>query len=162
EDEFEVWRAVERERLNALTVKALTNLVDRQALGAPDTAIETARRLLAIDPSQEPVYRTLMRVLVRQGHRAAALKQYELCVDWFERDLGVEPEKETQQLYRDILRGANLGPDRLQGASSSRRHVSVRAEETPMVGRGLESGYLNDALTKMLDVGGRVVLVRGE
>jgi DNA-binding SARP family transcriptional activator/tetratricopeptide (TPR) repeat protein len=162
EGAFEVWRAVERERLNALVVKVFTNLVDRQAPVSPENAIETARRLLAIDPSQEAMHRTLMGLLVRQGQRAAALKQYELCVDWFERELGVEPEEKTRQLYRDILRGAHPAPDRLQEASLPSRNSNVRAEEAPMVGRDIESCRLNEALTKMLNVGGSVVLLRGE
>ena len=163
EQAFEEWRAVERERLNVLAVETLTSLVDRQAAETPEAAIQTARRLLAIDPSQEQMHRALMRLLLRQGQRAAALKQYQLCVDWFERELGVEPEEETRQLYRDILRSAGPSPDRLQADSSpSRRQVNARAEEAPMVGRDLEFGCLNGALTKMLDAGGRVILLRGE
>ena len=162
EQAFEEWRAVERERLNALAVEALTGLVDRQALETPEAAIQTARRLLAIDPSQERMHRTLMRLLLGQGQRAAALKQYQLCVDWFERELGVEPEEETRQLYRDILRSAGPGLDRLKDSAPLRRQANARAEEAPMVGRDVEFGCLNDALTKMLDAGGRVVLLRGE
>lgn len=161
EQAFEEWHAVERERLNRLAVEALSGLVDRQAAETPEAAIQTARRLLAIDPSQERMHRALMKLLLRQGQRAAALKQYQLCVDWFERELGVEPEEETRQLYRDILRSA--GPDRLLADSTSlRRQPNVRAEEAAMVGRDFEFGGLNDALTKMLDAGGRVVLLRGE
>ncbi|MGC2319689.1 MAG: AAA family ATPase [Bradyrhizobium sp.] len=163
EQAFEEWRIFERERLNLLAVEALTRLVDRQAPETPEAAIQTTRRLLAIDPSQERMHRALMRLLLRQGQRAAALKQYQLCVDWFERELGVEPEEKTRQLYRDILRSSGSSPDRPRGtSSSSRRHVNARAEEAPMVGRDFEFGCLNDALTKMLDAGGRVILVRGE
>ena len=104
EPEFDEWRAFERDRLNGLAVEALTILVDRQSSETPEAAIQTARRLLAIDPSQEQMQRTLMRLLLRQGQRAAALKQYQHCVGWFERELGVEPEEETRQVYRDILR----------------------------------------------------------
>jgi DNA-binding SARP family transcriptional activator len=163
EEAFEEWRAVERERLNVLAIEALTSLVDRQAPETPEAAIQTVRRLLAIDPSQERMHRALMTLLLRQGHRAAALKQYQLCVDWFERELGVEPEEETRQLYRDILRRAGPSPDRQHaGASPLGRQANARAEEAPMLGRDLEFGCLNDALTKMLDVGGRVILLRGE
>jgi DNA-binding SARP family transcriptional activator len=158
EQAFEEWRAVERERLSALAVEALTGLVDRQA---PEAAIATARRLLAIDPSQERMHRALMKLLLGEGQRAAALKQYQICVDWFERELGVEPEEETRQLYRDILRSA--GPVRLKADSAPlRRQVNARAEEAAMVGRDGEFGQLNNALTRMLDAGGRVVLLRGE
>lgn len=163
EQAFEEWHAVERGRLNGLAVEALTGLVDRQAPETPQAAIQTARRLLAIDPSQERMHRALMKLLLRQGQRAAALKQYQLCVDWFERELGVEPEEETRQLYRDILRSAGPGTYRLPAdVTPLRRQVNARAEEAAMVGRDLEYGCLNDALTKMLDAGGRVVLLRGE
>ena len=163
EQAFEEWRAVERERLNGLAVEALAGLVDRQAPEAPEAAIQTARRLLAIDPSQERMHRALMRLLLRQGQRAAALKQYQLCVDWFERELGVEPEEETRQLYRDILRSAGPAPGRPQTHSTALPpQANARAEEAPMVGRDLEFGRLNDAVAKMLDAGGRVVLLRGE
>jgi DNA-binding SARP family transcriptional activator len=160
EPEFDEWRSFERDRLNARAVEALTALVDRQASETPEAAIQTARRVLAIDPSQERMQRTLMRLLLAQGQRAAALKQYQQCVGWFERELGVEPEEETQQVYRDILRSA--GPDLQQRPASSARLANARADEAPMVGRGVEFRYLNDALTDMLDAGGRVVLLRGE
>jgi DNA-binding SARP family transcriptional activator len=163
DESFEAWRAVERQRVNALVAEALSNLVDLQEAGSPEAAIQTARHLLAIDPSQERMHRTLMKLLVRQGHRAGALKQYQLCVDWLERELAAEPEEETRQLYRDILRRAPLGLVSTQEAASSlRRNENARAEETPMVGRDRESSRLNDALAKMLDVGGRVVLMSGE
>jgi len=163
EQAFEEWRAIERERLNGLAVDALSGLVDRQAPEKPEAAILTARRLLGIDPSQERTHRTLMKLLLRQGQRAAALKQYQLCVDWFERELGVEPEEETRQLYRDILRSTGPTPDRPQAdPASPHRQVNARAEEAPMVGRDIEFGCLNDTLTKMLDAGGRVVMLRGE
>jgi DNA-binding SARP family transcriptional activator/tetratricopeptide (TPR) repeat protein len=161
--EFDEWRAFERDRLNALAVEALTRLVDQQASETPEAAIQTARRLLVIDPSQERMQRVLLRLLLRQGQRAAALKQYQQCVGWFERELGVEPEEETRQVYRDILRSAGAGPDRQQEASSPlRRQVDARVDEAPMVGREFEFGCLNDALTKMLDTGGQVILLRGE
>ncbi|MEH2530068.1 DNA-binding SARP family transcriptional activator [Bradyrhizobium sp. AZCC 1588] len=163
EPEFDEWRSFERDRLNTLAVEALAKLVDRQASKTPEAAIQTARRLLAIDPSQERMQRTLMRLLLGQGQRAAALKQYQQCIDWFERELGVEPEEETQQVYRDILRSAGPGPDRQRRpASLSPRVVNARADEVQMVGREFELGHLNVALTNMLDTGGRVVLLRGE
>jgi DNA-binding SARP family transcriptional activator/tetratricopeptide (TPR) repeat protein len=163
EQAFEEWRIFERERLNVLAVETLTRLGDRQAPETPEAAIQTVRRLLAIDPSQERMHRALMRLMLRQGQRAAALKQYQLCVDWFERELGVEPEEKTRQLYREILRSGGSSPDRLRGTSSPLRlQANARAEEAPMVGRDFEFGCLNDALAEMLDAGGRVILVRGE
>jgi DNA-binding SARP family transcriptional activator/tetratricopeptide (TPR) repeat protein len=161
EPDFDDWHAFERNRINGLVVEGLTILVDRQSSETPEAAIQTSRRLLAIDPSQERTQRTLMRLLLRQGQRAAALKQYQQCVGWFERELGVEPEEETRQVYRDILR--SVGPGRQQGRSASlHRKISARVDEGPMIGREFELARVNDALTRMLDIGGQVVLLRGE
>src|SRR6185369_3312384 len=69
-----------------------------------ERAIQTAVRLLGLDPLQEGVHRTLMRLYARQGRRGAALKQYQVCVGALQRELGIEPEAETKQLYQDLLR----------------------------------------------------------
>jgi len=107
--------------------------------------------------------RALMRLLLRRGQRAAALKQYQQCVGWFERELGVEPEEETRQVYRDILRSTGSSPTVAREGPLPRVNKQMpRLDEAPLVGRELELGCLNDALTKMLDIGGRVVLLRGE
>jgi DNA-binding SARP family transcriptional activator len=44
-----------------------------------------------------------MRLYVQSGRRGAALRQYQICVGVLLRELGIEPESETKQLYRDIL-----------------------------------------------------------
>jgi DNA-binding SARP family transcriptional activator len=51
--------------------------------------------LLARDPLREPVYRALMRLMVRQDERAAALKLYATCREALKRDLGVAPRTFT-------------------------------------------------------------------
>ena len=68
------------------------------------TAIQSALRLLALDPLQEPVHRTLMRLYMEAGRRGAALRQYQQCVSALGRELGVEPEAETKALYEEVLR----------------------------------------------------------
>jgi DNA-binding SARP family transcriptional activator len=165
---FEEWRVTERERLRELALAGLTKLL-RQLLdaGGHEAAISTAQRILAIDPLQEKVHRTLMRLLARRGRRAAALQQYQVCVGWLERELGAEPGEETRALYREILRAAGSAPERAAPRVSTPSGpvlsaVGVRAGEGPMIGRAVESKRLRETLTRMLDEGGRVVAVRGE
>jgi DNA-binding SARP family transcriptional activator len=67
-------------------------------------AIQTAVRRLALDPLQEAVHRALMRLYLRQHRRGAALKQYQLCVEVLQRELGSKPEPETRQLYLELPR----------------------------------------------------------
>src|SRR5262249_8915416 len=67
EARFEEWLLAERERLRELALEALAKLLGHQLrVGVTDRAIQTATRLLALDPLQETVHRTLMRLYVQQ------------------------------------------------------------------------------------------------
>src|SRR3989442_171800 len=77
---FEEWLLAERERLRELALEALARLLRQQSESrATEPAIQTALRLLALDPLQEAVHRTLMRLYARQGRRSNALRQYQVC-----------------------------------------------------------------------------------
>ncbi|MGH2625100.1 MAG: AfsR/SARP family transcriptional regulator, partial [Anaerolineales bacterium] len=105
EPAFEDWLMAERERLRELALEALARLLAHQrAVGATADAVQSALRLLALDPLQEAVHRTLMRLYAQLGRRDAALRQYQECVEVLQRELGVEPEPETKTLYQEILR----------------------------------------------------------
>jgi DNA-binding SARP family transcriptional activator len=90
---FEEWLAMERERLAELALATLARLLAFQrASGALNEAVQTGQRLLALDPLQEVVHRTLMQLYVQVGRRSTALRQYQSCVGVLQRELGVEPE----------------------------------------------------------------------
>ena len=163
---FEQWRMMERERFREMALEALARLL-REHVDADrlESAVQIAQQILGMDPLQEAVHRTLMRIFTRQGRRAAALRQYQACVAALEHDLGVEPEEETRQLYRDILRAAGRSAPRAGGASDRpmpRASGRVSAAETGLVGRQAEMQALHRALEQALDVGVRVVIVSGE
>ena len=102
---FEEWLVAERERLREMALEALVRLLAHQTKAAgTERAIQTAVRLLGLDPLQETVHRTLMRLYGRQGRRGTALKQYQVCVGVLRRELGTEPEAETRALYQELLR----------------------------------------------------------
>src|SRR5206468_7195362 len=104
EPPFEEWLIAERERLRQLSIEALARLLaDQRQAGEVDGAIQTALRLLAMDPLQEPVHRTLMGLYARAGRRGAALRQYQECLTVLERELRTQPEGATNTLYREIL-----------------------------------------------------------
>src|SRR5205823_203330 len=62
-------------------------------------------------------HRTLMRLYVRQGRPAQALKQYQVCTEVLRRELGVDPEAETKRLYQNIrqVRGAETSEASIPG-----------------------------------------------
>ena len=96
---FADWLLVERTRLHDLAVQVLTRLLERQS---GDQAIETAHRLQVLDSDREETYRALMRLYAAKGDRSQALRQYQLCRDHLQRDLGVKPEAETERLLEEI------------------------------------------------------------
>ena len=141
---FEEWLVAERERLREMALEALARLLAYQAEGAStERAIQTAVRLLALDPLQEAVHRALMRLYARQGRRGAALKQYQVCVGALQRELGIEPEAETKQVYQDLLRRPAQGvkTDEAEASRRVREHTlaatapSLPTAETALFGR---------------------------
>jgi DNA-binding SARP family transcriptional activator len=101
---FEQWLVAERERLRGLAVQALSALFEFQRrLGLSDAAVETAARLVALDPLREDTQRDLIRLYLQQGRMVEALRQYQSVRQVLARELGVQPAPETEQLYREIV-----------------------------------------------------------
>jgi DNA-binding SARP family transcriptional activator len=168
---FEEWLTAERERVRDLALEALARLLAHQIKSEEPLAMETARRLLALDPLQEAVHRTLIRIYARHGRRDAALRQYQSCVETLRRELSVEPEAETRQLYQEVLRGrATPSPtarttiaarDLLASKMPPRSSPPVH-DDAPMIGRGSELARLMAALDEALAGRGQVVAMLGE
>jgi DNA-binding SARP family transcriptional activator len=108
---FEEWLIGERRRLRASAIEGLSQLpAHQQRSGAREEAMQTALRLLTIDPLQEGVHRSLMRLYHEAGNTAQALRQYGICEKLLRRVLNVEPEAATKELRRDILRSRSVSP----------------------------------------------------
>ncbi|TPI19867.1 alpha/beta fold hydrolase [Mesorhizobium sp. B4-1-1] len=132
EEPFEDWLRVERERLRTIAVAALERLVAHYgASNDLSSCARTAARLLAMEPLREDIHRALMRAYAAQGRINLALKQYELCREALERDLGLPPELETRQLY-EALRTRRMG-----SSPYSKRPV---AAGEPAAGSGANAG----------------------
>lgn len=118
EENWENWVSLERERLRETALSAYTALLDRQkGEGKTDAAVQTALRLLGLDPLRESTHRTLMRLYLNQGRREAAIKQYHVCADALRRQLQVEPEEETRRLFDELSRaggGTARADDRIR------------------------------------------------
>src|SRR5262245_36909786 len=90
EPPFEEWLLAQRARLRELALEVLARLLaHHRHAGQLEAALQSALQLLTLDPLQEPVHRTLMRLYVQLGRRGAALRQYQVCTALFERELRV-------------------------------------------------------------------------
>ena len=159
----------ERERLRELALDALARLLaHQQRADVPaEAALQTALRLIAFDPLQEVVHRTLMRLYVRLGRRAAALRQYQLCVSALQRELGVEPEADTRQLYQEILRrrpqraDADAGTQGQLAPEPPPNLSGIGAVSAPLIGRDAEVTRLREGLSQARAGAGRLVVIVG-
>lgn len=151
---FQEWALVVRERLHRRAQAALGQLAayherrdDRAA------ALDAARRLIAIESWDEGAHRLAMRLLWRDGQRAAALAQYERCRAALDAELGVAPDDATAALYEQIRAEATPG-DAPQPAAC----VSLPHPGTPFVGREDElarlAAYLGDPACRLVTIVG--------
>jgi TolB-like protein/Tfp pilus assembly protein PilF len=109
---FEQWLVTERERFRLLASTIHARLLhDAEQGGRPEEALAHGLKLLGLDPLQESVHRTMMRLYATQGRHDAALAQYERCRRELARNLGVGPEPETEALARTIRAARRARPD---------------------------------------------------
>jgi DNA-binding SARP family transcriptional activator/TolB-like protein len=107
---FQEWLAAERDRMLAVICDVLQRLTTGlSTAGEHDTAIQSGRRLVALDPLSEFGQRALMRAYARAGRRGEALRQYRSCAETLKRELGVAPDGETQALANEITRSGTSG-----------------------------------------------------
>ena len=125
---FEHWVATERSRVRSIATGTLRRLVAaHDRVGQHAGAIRSAERLIAIDQLSEHDHRLLMIAYARAGRRADALRQYRCCIELLRDELGVEPERETRDLYAEIK-----GPEFAKRAD--RQPGQLSAVTSPKVG----------------------------
>jgi len=101
---------VERERLREIAIRTGVDLIaEFEDQGEPDRIGAIARRILAIDPANEPAHRAMMRAHGAAGGRPAVLRQYEQCRKALE-DYGLGPSAETMALRDEIIGAEDTDP----------------------------------------------------
>jgi len=103
DQDFNLWIAVQRERLTAQLMARL-----EAALGAaPDDLrrLQLAEALSRADPTHEGACRAAMQAHLALGDTAQAMRTYERLWRALEEELDVEPSERTQSLYVAIKQG---------------------------------------------------------
>ena len=123
------WAMRERERLRRHHLNALGRLMQLCTLARDyPGAIGYAQRILDCDMLREDIHCELMRLLLRNGQRALALRQFERCRDALRKELAIQPMRETMALYQQIAEHA-VGHEHLQ-ADDIRRPPPEGVKET--------------------------------
>lgn len=90
-----------RDRLNQVLGRLSGLREDRADLHG---CLRTTQRHLGLDECNEAAHRRLMRCYARLGQPQLAERQYRQCLATLRRQLGLQPDAETTELYRRITR----------------------------------------------------------
>ena len=144
---FDAWIAERRLSCQRVAAAIFGNLLTTLIrAGWWEEAVEVAGRLLSVDPAQEVVHRTLMRLQLEQGRPDAALRRYQECVDVLRREHNREPDAETERVRREIERALEKNPaPREVSRARTTGPVLILLVEDDLVSAALIEGYLTDA-----------------
>jgi predicted ATPase/DNA-binding SARP family transcriptional activator len=152
---FDDWQLFQQDNLERECAWLLGELVRHHVdNGQFEAAIEYARRWLCLDPLEEAVHRRLMDLYSLAGRRSAALRQYEKCRAILKKELGEEPDEETERLHEQIrsrpsrsvaaIRAPGAVPPGHPGRRAVRDNLPCQPE--PLIGRQEEMAQLADLL----------------
>ncbi len=145
EERFDQWVIAERDRLHRMTLRVHAQLVELQSRrGAIDDAVGAAQKSLRIDPLQEPMHRTLMRLYLQSGDVVNALQQFETCARLLKRELRIEPDAETKALQREILQLRSRAPSGTPGEAGDGKKTVLVVEDN-VLSRELTNAVLKSA-----------------
>jgi CheY-like chemotaxis protein len=143
---FDEWIADERLRYWRIALPIFGKLLSAQIhAGWWEAATDTAGRLLALDPSQEVVHRTLMRLQLEQGKPDAALRRYHECAEMLRRQFGRAPETDTEKLRIEIEASLEKTPAPAEIARPNGGPKLILVVEDDLVSLALLEGFLDDA-----------------
>ena len=136
---FNGWAWAEGESLRRDFASVLTSLVeDHCARDEPQRAIPYAQRLVALDPIHEVAHRQLMQVYALTGQHTAAIQQYHALEKMLRKELNLDPQPETRELFKKIRKGQFkpvLLERQIPAAEWSRPKHNLPVQLTTFIGR---------------------------
>lgn len=141
EDRYAPWAEARREELSAMCDRVRLALAEAHlADGETELATEVALRAVAAAPAEERAHRVLIDAYLRQGLRRQAVRQYHLCREALDAELGVRPGPATEQLY---LLALDASTAVIPAASVPVLPAAIRTPPgPPLRGRSEELGVL--------------------
>jgi DNA-binding SARP family transcriptional activator len=109
---YQDWCLFERERLQNIYLSLLDRLMGYCEYHQEyERGLAYGTELLQYDRTREQTYCRMMRLHVRAGNRASALRQYDRCVAVLLDELDIEPSAPTAELYERIRDNRSLEGD---------------------------------------------------
>ena len=107
-NEFNTWLELNRIRIKELYHLALTNyLAELEKNKEYQKALDLAQKIVAADPLNETIYRSIMILENKLGNTEKALEAFEKLRQNLHSEMALEPSEETLDLLKEIEQGAN-------------------------------------------------------
>jgi DNA-binding SARP family transcriptional activator/predicted ATPase len=154
---YDDWLTPVRERFRQQFASVLARLAAlSEERGDFHCAIQYAERLVAQDPLREVHHQLLIRLHIRNHDRASAVRSYHQCMRVLRRELGVDPEPATRELYQQALK-SEASP-----AAGSTAPPASAANAMPIVGREREWKQLLDCWSLVANGKTHLAVIMGE
>lgn len=103
DEPYAEWCWAEREHLRETALNVAVKLAGQHFQQQEfDKSISYYRRALHIDPLREEIHRGLIATLIAADQRAEAIRQYHVCCETLQGELGVDPLPETRRLIYSV------------------------------------------------------------
>ena len=103
---FNEWVLTKAEALRQEFASALDMLVeDYRTLGQTQAAIPYAQRQIELNPLNEIAHQKLMGLYALADEPTAAMQQYRALEKLLRKELNLDPQPETRELYKKIRKG---------------------------------------------------------
>lgn len=131
---FRVWMLAKRQTVHERLMRSLeTGLI---GVNVPrDIKKKFASAIVNLDPTHEHACRYLMRAHAEEGDIAGALRIYKSLWDLLDRDYGMEPSPQTEELVASIKLGVFEPPSEDRGAHAKNGVSTIR----PINGSSLQT-----------------------
>ena len=158
---YDEWLDAVRERHRNAYLRCLAERVSDARRGADfPLAIETARKVLAVDPWREDIVRRIIAMRHESGDRAGALNEYAGFAKRLRAEMGAEPMPETAAAGGAYH--ARAGAGRRGRAKWNGRRSPALVAILPFVGRHDEMERLLETWNRVIRAHGACVFVGGE
>ncbi|RPI86054.1 MAG: hypothetical protein EHM41_09525, partial [Chloroflexi bacterium] len=166
ENVYDDWVYLERERLRELYFMALEHLIQtNKAAHEYQHALNVALRLAKGDPLRESNHRDIIRLHHLLGNSSAAVKHYQDFQQLLQKELGMDPDPETQELLREISKriGLHQTPYLPEPAIPAGQSLLEKGspEELPLIGRSAEKRFILGWIEGVFFQRGNIVLIEG-
>ncbi len=156
-DRYSEWASVPREHYRQLYLDVLTTLATQyEQRGELSEAAQMLRLALEKDPALESAHRSLMRIFARQGQSTRAFRQYDMCREVLQSELGVGPSPETKEVLEAVQEQQFA-----KGREASPIQATTPAPMPPLVDRARECTDIDHALDRLASGEGGTVVISG-